>query len=142
MDTILFIDDEVFFAERYLTELRTNYAVRMCESVVEALEWDNNQEIRAIVLDIMMPPPAGLSAQATNHGADTGLWFLKEIREAILQRPLPVIILTNRIPGLIREEIRQMGFPESLVDVLHKTDTSPKQLLRRLQLMLNPPNTR
>jgi CheY-like chemotaxis protein len=137
MDTILFIDDEAFFARRYIEELKTNFEVTFCESAMEAIEIiREGEEFKAVILDIQMPPPMGLSPQTTNGGLDTGLWLLREVRNIVIQRPLPVAILTNRLPNVIQDVVDKMGFPEQLIEVRHKTDTPAEKLVIRLNIMI------
>jgi CheY-like chemotaxis protein len=137
MDTVLFIDDEAFFARRYIEELKTNFTVIFCESAIEAIELiRNGDEFRAVILDIQMPPPKDLSPQTTNGGLDTGLWLLREVKDLVIQRPLPVAILTNRLPNVIQGTVDKMGFPEQLIEIRHKTDTPADKLVIRLQIMI------
>jgi CheY-like chemotaxis protein len=136
MEQILFIDDEAFFSTRYIEELEKNYRVAFCESAIEAIRLIREiDEFRAIILDIQMPPPQGISPQVTNDGVDTGLWLLKEVREIIIQRPLPVVILTNRIPHIVENGVIRLVFPEQLIEVRQKTDTTTKKLVERVGVM-------
>jgi CheY-like chemotaxis protein len=114
------------------------FDVGFCDSATEAVERIRNDvEVHAIVLDIQMPPPPCLSVQATNNGMDTGLWLILEIRELIISRPLPVAILSNRVPKGLKTSIAQMGFPEQFIEVYHKVDTSAESLGIRLGIMLD-----
>ena len=136
MDSIFFIDDEAFFARRYIEELKGNFKVSFCDSAIEAIDQIRGaDEFRALVLDIQMPPPQGHSLQITNDGLDTGLWLLQEIREIVIARPLPVAILTNRLPQVIEAAVKKMSFPDQLIEVHHKTDTDAAALAMRLDIL-------
>ena len=137
MERILFIDDESFFARPYITELQKAYQVAFCESAIEAIEAVRDDDsYRAIVLDIQMPPPRGLPPGATNNGMETGLWLLGEVRDIIISRPLPVLILTVRMPQLVEEGVKRLVFPDQLIEIHQKASMPYTKLPIRLDIML------
>lgn len=138
MTHILFIDDEAFFARPYVRELQKDHHVSFCESVVEAIDiLKSNHDIRALVLDIHLPPPVNVPAIYADDGVKAGLWFLEETRNIVITRFIPVLILTNRSLKVVSEGVEELRFPEQLIEVHHKTDTPCEKLRTRMGVMLN-----
>jgi CheY-like chemotaxis protein len=130
-DKILFVDDEVFFARPYVTELEKKFDVFLRETSDAAVaEFRGTADFMAAVVDVMMPPPEGL-AVSTLDGMDTGLWILQECKEMIVARRIPVIVLTNRNSIYVKESISAMNFPPGLIIVHSKIET-PKFYLPHL----------
>jgi CheY-like chemotaxis protein len=131
---ILFVDDEGYFAEPFVRCLRIGgYTVHFCETVAEAkAEMLGNPKLRAMILDIMMPPPDDVASEETADGQETGLYFLKGMKSHIEARWLPVFILTNRDAALVEERVRELGCPDALVIVkqkIHQRTTPPELFL-------------
>ena len=121
---ILFVDDEWFFAARYVQELRKHFKVHFLDRADEVVSFlQANPAIKALILDIMMPTPEGVSEEDTGKGMDTGLWLLEEIQKQVATWPFPVMILTNRNTGGIEQELRLREIPLKYVDVRWKLDT-------------------
>ncbi|MCG3129731.1 MAG: hypothetical protein FLDDKLPJ_00466 [Phycisphaerae bacterium] len=121
---ILFIDDEQFFATKYIEHLERLFEVTYCETVLEAFEILSRQDTRydGVVLDVMMPSPKGMEGPTAN-GLDTGLWFLDKCRAELGTWPIPVMVLTNRNPKDIRDAVSARKFNPQKVDVRHKLET-------------------
>ena len=138
--SLLFIDDEIFFAQGYLEELDDRYNVTLSRKVPDAeikLKKEAYQYLLAAV-DVMMPVPGEWDAKDqldANRGEATGLVLLRRCRDAIIQANLPVIVLTNRKPEDIKAAIIILDFPEGLVEVRHKAVTI---FLRHLPDLVSP----
>jgi len=135
---ILFIDDEEYKTVRYRQHLeRRGSVVHYCERAEDAKQrMDDNPNINAIILDIMMPTPQGVSDAVTNQGQDTGLWLLVKIEEYVLSKPRPVLILTNRNVQAVEEGLKVLKLPPFLVDVRRKCETRAVDLPDRLETFL------
>jgi CheY-like chemotaxis protein len=121
---ILFIDDEPFFASRYVEELEKRYTVHFRDSAEAGLKaFDEHEAVGCVVLDIMMPPPEGVTLASTGDGLDTGLWVLETLKDKLIERRAPVIILTNRMASHVEETINGLGFPDGFIEVRSKIET-------------------
>src|SRR4051812_33252938 len=93
---ILVIDDEERYMEPYIVELRfSGYEVIWETETDAALTFfeENYEQIKLLILDIMMPPGESFDHEKTQKGLRTGVFFYERIRQ---KRPdLPIIILTN-----------------------------------------------
>src|SRR5262249_22270891 len=90
-----------------------------------------------IILDIMMPTPQGIASVRTGEGLDTGIWVLSEVKEALLKRSVPVLVLTNRAKPLVNEEVAKLGFPNGLVAVFAKLEVTSILLPVRVKTMID-----
>ena len=125
---VLFVDDEPFFAARYIEELEKCFRVHFLNRAVEVLPFlEENPNVSAVILDIMMPTPEGVDAEVTQEGLDTGLWLLDRMR-LLGTWPFPVMVLTNRNPQVIRKELGERSVPKSFVKVRQKLDTRASAL--------------
>jgi CheY-like chemotaxis protein len=149
-NSVLFIDDDGFFARPYREELESaGYKpVLFCDNAEDGLALiRTNQEVCIIILDIMMPTPQGVSANETNQSLDTGLWILHQTHDVILKRSLPVLVLTNRAMEIVEEGIRRLEIPAHLINVRQKIKTPAmnlpmyvRQLLSRVRVSSTPRN--
>jgi len=80
-------------------------------------------DAKVLILDIMMPAPNEELDSETDNGLVTGIWFLEQIRPLILERPLPVIVLTNRILDTIAQRIAKVSIPKRLLEIKCKIET-------------------
>ena len=130
-DKILFVDDEVFFARPYVTELESKFEVSLWENSEGVVaELKANVDYCAAVIDVMMPPPNGMTA-VTLEGMDTGLWILRECRDVLIARKTPVVVLTNRSAPYVKETLSNMNFTPGLI-VIHSKIETPKFYLPHL----------
>ena len=136
---ILFIDDERFFARPYIEKLESRHQVRFCESIIDALAIIERKDhsFDAIVLDLMMPPPQGLPEHETVEFVDAGLWLLEKCYDQIVSLLIPVVILTNREFPKFKDRFQMMDFPDGLVEIRPKYDTSCIKLLERMDILLS-----
>jgi CheY-like chemotaxis protein len=137
MDTILFVDDEPEYVADYVEELKKSYHVDFCRTAQESVQKiRENNDYQALVLDVQMPAPEGLSPAATSNGVDTGLWVLREVQETIVKNSLPVILLTNRNPDIVKSGIQKLGLPDKGIEIRPKVYTSYEKLSKLLDGML------
>lgn len=141
MSRILFVDDEPFFARNYVQALeRAGHEVILKDNAQEGLDCLVNlfNPIHLIVLDFMMPTPAGVAEQDTEGGLATGRWFLTEAKKHVEEKQLPVIVLTNRaaetVTSIVRDDV-QLG--EKQCRILHKTQTPAFYLPTVAKMMLS-----
>lgn len=127
-----FVDDDKFYALRWIDDLNELFEVVYFRSAADAhLYISSHTDLRCLVLDVMMPTPTGVPEGATAEGTETGIWLLRQLDEFIRAYPLPVIVLTNRNPDSVEENIASQDFPTGLIEVHRKLDT-PRKKLREL----------
>jgi CheY-like chemotaxis protein len=138
MKTILFIDDERFWAQNYVQHLEKKFTVVLRDRAIEALEHlkKHGHDLSLVILDIMMPSPEGVEPKRTEDGLSTGLYLLDQIHELVTSNQLPVVILTNRAPKFVEEEVKFRAFPEGLVAVHAKNQTPAFYLPGRVEAMI------
>lgn len=145
MKTILFIDDQRFFCKPYIEQLeKVGLRVQYCDSATEghALLLGPG-EFEALILDVMMPPPADAPPVDEIAEGNTGLWLLKEVLPIVLSRPLPVVMLTNRTLAVVQEFVSKLPkVPKGLIDVRFKADVSnlllPQIVQKQIALWREP----
>ena len=135
---ILFIDDEGWFLKPYISELEKDFEVHFCSDVTQGQKIISKKvELKVLILDIMMPTPEGVAASATKNGDSTGVWFLKQILNTIVSRPLPVVILTNRGKSLVTKEVSKIEIDANLVKIRTKTEAPPDHLRKLVKEMID-----
>lgn len=123
---ILFVDDEAFFGRSYISCLqKSGFVVELCDDAGDALErLTSGPSVDAIVLDVMMPSPAGLSPDDCDAGLSTGIYLLKRLLEVrALARGTPVVFLTNHRPEVVSQHCRELQIPESWFTICSKAET-------------------
>jgi len=93
---ILFIDDEPDYVKPFLKAFElSGFPVYITTDLDNALTTIESQEddILAIILDIMMPPGKLFDLENTDQGLRTGLRLLEHLKE--VYEKIPVVILTN-----------------------------------------------
>ncbi|MCF7675008.1 MAG: response regulator [Akkermansiaceae bacterium] len=128
MKKILFVDDDHYFARFYVDELRKFFEVVCVYEIGEALDiLRADDSFSAAIVDVMMPPPIGFEAE-THNGASSGIWLLNQVRNEIIQRNLPVIVLSNHTIRRIEQELDCVSLPSNLITVSSKVATEPSLL--------------
>jgi CheY-like chemotaxis protein len=113
---IIFVDDEAYWSRHYVAELQKTYEVLYHRKAAGGLQSVHaHPEARLLVLDIMMPAPEDVPADQTENGLSTGIWFLEEIRKIVKERPLPVIVLTNRRLKEVEGALADASIPKGLL---------------------------
>ena len=138
MKTIVFIDDQPYFAKRYLEKLEERYTVKYFERVEDGIKHvQGSAPVDAVVLDMMMPPPRGMNDALQEEGLATGLWVLNQVRSRVLEQPMPVLMLTYRALDIVHAGVKELAFPRRYVDVRGKDDVRADRICLVIeQLML------
>jgi CheY-like chemotaxis protein len=136
--TIAFIDDEKTYAMRYVRELVAKFDTHYFDSASQGLKFcQDHPTLSAIVLDVMMPPPAEVDMEDVKDGLETGIWVLGKLRSHIIDKSIGVIILSNRNIDLIREAVAAVGIPVENINTLVKIDTPSWTLPIRVQTLID-----
>lgn len=94
---ILFLDDDVDFLRYYCDELRErgwDVAAAFSTDDAHRIVMDRGEELKVVVLDMMMPPGRIFEDENTEYGIRTGELFYEKLRS---MRPVvPVVLFTNR----------------------------------------------
>ncbi len=103
---ILFIEDERFFLEQLQMAL-TDYEITPAYSAVKGMEFIQDGDFDAVLLDIMMSPSEDMDPEFVDYGRSTGVEICRRIKN--LKPELPVIALTVvRDPGIL-DRIKEAG---------------------------------
>ena len=81
--TVLMIDDDEWPTKFYETALeRRNFKVERCTDPDAGYEFakENNENLKAIVLDMMMPPGERYRDHDTDDGLKTGLLLYRDLK--------------------------------------------------------------
>lgn len=134
--TIIFVDDEVMWSKPFVVELEKSFLVEYRKTVIAGREAVfAHEDAKLLILDVMMPPPTdGLDAE-TEGGLATGIWLLEQIRKIIILRPLPVLVLTNRIITDVERRLADANIPKHLLEARSKMNT-PKFFIPHLVAQL------
>lgn len=139
---ILFIDDEEHYVQPYLDELRVSgHDVVLQTDVDAALGFfeANHEEIKLLILDIMMAPGESFQDAATLQGRRTGVFFYKRVR---LRAPeLPVIVLTNAIDPLTKisdEAVKTRLDKDERCWFMRKLTVLPFELREKVEEVIGP----
>lgn len=123
-DLILFIDDQGSYSRLYIEELKQGFEVHWYWDAREAVDGIlAEDEASLIVLDIRMPTPPGVSADETEDGQMTGIWILEQVRKTLIERNLPVLILTNRAVSVVAPAVADASIPQGLYEIHPKYNT-------------------
>ena len=134
---IVFIDDDRFYADRWIERLRDRFTVEHFTNADAAiLHIRSATGVKGVVLDVMMPSPLSATDEETNRGHDTGLWLLEQISEWVSENEVPVIVLTNRDPDYVEARVNALKFVPGLVVVRKKLETNRDRLLSILTDMV------
>lgn len=133
INEILLLDDDPYDIARYCKHLSQQFSVLVRHRAEDAIELlGSNQRLEAIVLDLMLPPPENVAPTSTTDGLETGLWLLEQIRDIIVSRRLPVMILTNRARHLSKSRLDGLKLPPELLEYYSKSQTPPFYLVGAL----------
>ena len=137
MKTVLFVDDDPYWSQHYQEELGKQCTLIYKASADGAIvELKGNAEIHLLVLDVMMDTPDAVDLTETECGLMTGIWILEKLKPLLLERNLPVIVLTNRQKKIVIEAVVELKFPEQQVVVFSKAEMSAKRLPSEVQRRL------
>jgi CheY-like chemotaxis protein len=137
-EKILFLDDERAWCGPYLENLNDLFEVAVFHEVQLALDYfEHFQDVEALIVDVMMPPPPDTPATETNKGLETGIWFAEKMRRYVVAHRSPIVFLTNRDQENFADRLTQMALPEQLYEVRLKLNTSPTALPVIVKQMIN-----
>jgi CheY-like chemotaxis protein len=120
MTKLLFVDDEPFFVQNYLTKLKdAGYEVTFSERADEGLRYllEKPTEFKIVALDFMMPTPPGVAPRETDDGLEAGRWFIRSARDILEENKIGVLVLTNRAVEGVKKILEQ----DLLVNMTHIT---------------------
>jgi len=121
---VAFIDDDLFYSRAYIDRLTDRFEVVALHDAGDALSFiQAADDLVAIIVDVMMPAPAGVDPKDVNDGLDTGIWLIRKLVPWLQRHPIPVLVLTNRMPIPIRETLASLDLPNGLITVRQKLDT-------------------
>ena len=128
---VLFIDDEPHLLKEYVGALETaGFKVEFRDEAEDAMQFflTNHEDLDAVILDVMMPPPAVLGDRATKYGLRTGASLFARIREANTTKP--VLIFTNLIRSRLDVAV------DDFLDIHQKMETPPFALPKLLKALM------
>ena len=133
---IILIDDESRNMDSYSRELtlefKNKYDVALVNDVDSAYEFlkKNHDNIKLVILDIMMPSGELLKDVDTDDGLRTGVCFHKKIRNNFPE--LPIIMFTNFSSEELENQINQ----DKQSKFLQKADYLPFELVDEIKEFL------
>ena len=118
---ILFIEDERFFSEELQIAL-TDYEITPAYSALSGMELAQNQDFDAVLLDIMMPPPADMDPEHVGYGRSTGVELCRRIKE--MKPHLPIVVISVVRDPAILERIRAAGADRAINKPVSSSEVS------------------
>ena len=147
MSMVLFIDDEPNRIKFYIRAVQSRgYATRTLQNTDEAWAFfqEARPEVRAVVLDIMMPPGRHLADTAHADGTRTGVFLYRRILEqmaiqAINRHAIPIAVLTQvNDPDTLRmlQEVQLEHRPNERFEVWSKHGLDPDDFADQFETWL------
>ena len=140
MKRIAYVDDDRFWAKQRVIVLEQTFKVeyfREAQSFVDFVRTADGLD--AVVVDMMMPPPASVDPQDVADGVETGMWVLETLDDFVRNYPLPFIFVSNvedhRFLKLT-ERIKAQKFPKGLVQLYRKLDFGPQPMVELLERLI------
>lgn len=135
---VLFVDDEQYRVGLWKRALASKFDLVAIDAADDVISYfQEYDDVMAIVLDVMMPPPEGVASGRTGDGQLTGIYLLEALREKIEGLPCPVVMLSNRGKGEIQAEVDELQLRKGLVVVHHKGDTGAEDLVVLVEQIIN-----
>lgn len=117
MAKVLIVEDDLTLAEMYARKLNSNgLEVVTAFSGTEGFEKAEKESPNLILLDIMMPKLNGFDV-------------LKELKQNLETKDIPVVVLTALTQDSDRQECLKLG----AVDFLIKSDVTPNQVFEKIE---------
>lgn len=117
MHTILIVEDDSFINTTYHAKLtQEGFTSVQATTVQKAREALKAQTVDFILLDIMLPDESGLT-------------FLKELKEDEKSKGIPVMVLSNMDTEETMEQARKLGAVEYMV----KASKSPADIVQKIR---------
>ncbi len=140
-DMILFIDDELMFNESYKEALEeAGFSVYFEQDVQKAVQFfrDKMEQIKLVILDIMMPLPEELTISIdkskTQNGMRTGEEVLSLLNETEKGKSITKIILTNVSD---QEFLTKYSSSDEVAGIYRKRETLPSELVTLAKTLIN-----
>lgn len=136
--TILFVDDDSYWSQNYQDQLAKQNTVvykSSADGAIAELSL-NGGSFDFVILDIMMDTPDSVDLVETEGGMMTGVWILGKLKGLLLEKKIPVIVLTNRAKKVVIDAVSFLAYPKGQVDVYSKSEMSAKQLVSAVQTRL------
>jgi CheY-like chemotaxis protein len=134
---ILFVDDDTIYIQDYLDELEElpdKYSVHHECSIDKAFEFiiKNSQDIKLLVLDMMIPSGNLLKDRDNDNGRRTGRLFIEELKKNMDLTLFPIIVFTHVNIQNLQFEVDGISLQK-----LQKEDFTPYQLSQKVTEVLN-----
>jgi len=138
MKTILFVDDDPYWSQNYQEQLQKKYEIVYKSSADGAISElsTNGGSIDLVLLDVMMDTPDSVELTETEGGLMTGVWILGKLKVFLLERQMPVIVLTNRQKKIVIDSVIDLGYPKGQVTVFSKAEMQAKMISSAVQTLL------
>lgn len=127
---VLLIEDEPMLSQMYKTafELK-NVDIVVSSNVDSAWKLTLRRKPSIVLLDLLLPQN---SETDLDLHMNTGFGYLRRIKKLPEIKDIPVIVLTN----LDTPEDRKKSMDLGAVDYLVKSNTTPKEIVQRVEKML------
>ncbi len=120
MKKILLIEDEDFIREIYRNQLKdAGFFIDDFPTGTQGLDAFKNNLYDLVVLDIILPDI-------------NGLHVLREIKQDLLKKNIPVLILSNADQDIIKKQGLELG----AVDYVQKVQSTPDMIVDKIKLIL------
>lgn len=127
---VVFVDDDGFFSQPWVAELRTEWCVQYIRTAEGAISYIRNVELPILlILDVQMPPPNIDLTVETDNGQTTGVWILSQCAEALHRTQSGVILLTNVDVREVQKRLRDRKLEWLNSRVVSKSSATPGVLL-------------
>lgn len=136
---VLFIEDEdllrSLFGEVFLLDETTDYEVLSAMDLKTGLEQAKAQKPDVIILDLILPYDKTTSSDEEDLSEKMGIAFLKQIKNEIGYRDVPVVVFSNMTDLEIRKQVFESGASEFLI----KSETTPEKFLNVIKKVTEKP---
>lgn len=115
---ILWIDNDRAYIRPHVKALEAEgYQVTILDTVSEATNLLTESDYDLVILDVMIPMSEldeadGYSPELTDCGHKTGLAFYIRNRDSMIERHIPVMVVTIRIDQSVVDEFIAAGLPQ------------------------------
>ena len=136
---VLFIEDEdllrSLFGEVFLLDETTDYNVLSAMDLKTGLEQARAEKPEVIILDLILPYDKTTSSDEEDLSEKMGIAFLKQIKNEIGYRDVPVVVFSNMTDLDIRKQVFEAGASEFLI----KSETTPEKFLNVIKKVTERP---
>lgn len=134
---ILFVDDDAVYIQDYLDELEeppNKYPVHHEHNIDKAFEFiiKNSQDIKLLVLDMMIPSGNLLKGKDNDNGRRTGRLFVEELKKRKDLKSFPIIFFTHVNIRNFQSEIGDISLQK-----LQKEDFTPYEFSLKVKEIIS-----